>query len=246
MPGEKRKYSATIKVAEIKQGGQSKDGKREFISFIDAEGKRYSVWDDELKPYIKEGAEAKVDIIETPNDSGNGPPFYYNVNQIYIDGQPVKQKSRGNGKASPQQIASEEVRAAVSVVLANTVPLMNDEQLHRFSNLANKAMDWCEAHLEAPLAPAPASAPPSQQPAVSSPTPGSTAEAWGNMDRGDAVPEFKNAGDFFTKVHEVLGLTQSAALSRLEVTRPSEMKDFPTSWRKLVELKKNTEGGSIA
>jgi hypothetical protein len=243
---EKKTYRAKLTVKKVLEPVKAREGPAEVLPFLDHEGKRYGVWDSAFKPYITEGAQLDADVSESTRAGQDGQQFVNrNITQLYIEGQPVKLRVRGGGGASPQQIASEEARAAVSEILNCGKELMSPEQQTRLKQLVDKALDRCEAWLAASpaaaVSPAPASTLASKPrgKATAQPPPATAEEHWDQLgkERDETTqekPNFENRGQLFSKAYKELELSQSEALVILEVTRPTDIEDLGAAWLKLV------------
>jgi hypothetical protein len=242
---EKKTYRAKLTVKKVLEPVKAREGPAEVLPFLDHEGKRYGVWDSAFKSYITEGAQLDADVSESTRAGQDGQQFVNrNITQLYIEGQAVKQRVRGGG-ASPQQIASEEARAAVSEVLNSAKELMSPEQQTRLKQLVDKALDRCEAWLSAipaapvTLVPAPTSASKSREKTTAQSPLGTAEEHWDQLGHDREASTFENRGQLFAKAYKELELSQSEALVILEVTRPSDIKDLDAAWLKLVAAVKS-------
>lgn len=233
MPDDKKSYRAQIKIKSVLDPVKAKQGPAEVLPFLDQEGLRYGVWDSELKPYIVADTVIDADVSQTSNKGNDGQIFVNrNVTQIYIEGKPVKQRGRGGGY-SPQQIASEEARAAVAEILRAGKDYIDAD---RIKGLVNKALDWCEERMFPAAAPGAAPGAFTKNPAPAKKLPGTADEAWESLGRERDAHRFDNAGKFFTAVYKELGITQSDAITFLEVKTASEITNFDAAWDKLVKI----------
>jgi hypothetical protein len=185
----------TIKVASV---GQWRDvGKAKVLTFGGEDRVNYETWSETLAEHIKVGVTIEADVDFTQKTDAQGNTYLHNkVVQIYVDGQPVKSKSRGFTPDSPEKIASIESQKRADLIcqlwMAGKIPDNHP--------LVKEALEWL-GKLKIPKFP----------------EPGSTVKVIDKKSgiETSGIMEFANAGEFLTACQKNLGLNKTQVLAGL-------------------------------
>ena len=142
--GRERKV---IKVANV--ATPRKVGKGEVLPFKCEDGEVYEAWAKPIKELVKIGAELDADIVHTENEKDGQVYKHHKVDQVYVDGQPVKKAFSGGwgnkgGAADPVERASIEAQTAYNGI----IQLRVHDKLEETDKRLLKALEWAETKLD--------------------------------------------------------------------------------------------------
>lgn len=192
----------TIKIASV---GQWKDvGKAKVLAFSGEDRVNYETWSETLAEHIKVGATIEADVDFSENQGKDGKVYLHNkIVQIFIDGQPVKSRSRGFTPDSPEKINSIESQKRADLICQLWIAGI----IREGDPLVAKVKAWL-GKLEEAIEPVPAQ----RQAEKSSDSP-ATKPASHDIPTGG----FANAGEFLTACSKNLGLNRSQVLIKLGI-----------------------------
>jgi hypothetical protein len=223
----------TIKIISIANWREA--GKAKVLEFGGEDHVNYETWSPELAEYIKVGAIIEADIEFTENISGDKTYHHNKVIQIYIDGQPIKSRSRGFTPDSPEKINSIESQKRADLICQ----LWIAGKLSDNHPLIVKAQAWLNL---LGITPAPISAPVQQLPV----------KAMDKVEAKSAKLEqamgvFSNAGEFLTACSKPplkLNKTQVLlALKQVGIKAPDTLEgvNFADAYQLMLEAQREAQ-----
>jgi len=227
--GKERK---AIKVASV--AAPRKAGKGEVLPFKGGDGIFYDVWSNELKALVQVGAELDSDVIHSSTEKDGQVYVHHRIDQIYIDGKPVKQPYTGpRGNFSKGYDPLERPSIEAQTAYNGIIQLLVHKIIDMNHKNAQKATQWAEKKLEANLQPPPSNVISGKaNEAQQKPNPETIKNG-----------EFKNVGQLLTAVSK-LGISRATFMELLHCSEEDLPKvDLREAWEAMQDYAKNKKGG---
>jgi hypothetical protein len=224
-----RKTIKVISVANWRDAGKAK-----VLEFGGEDHVNYETWSPELAEHIKVGTTIEADVEFTENISGDKTYHHNKVIQIYVDGQPVKSRSRGFTPDSPEKISSIESQKRADLICQ----LWIADKITENDPLVVKARAWLSL---LGITPAPTAATKSKSLAADT----ATGEVRNIPPPGASM--FNNAGEFLTACSKPplkLNKTQVlAALKQVGIKAPDTLEgvNFADAYQLMFEAQREAQ-----
>ena len=219
----------TVKSVKVLKEGNRKDGAAyKMIGVVAEDGRQYATFHAgaiNLKP----GTVIMLDKVEVKTGKDNQEQWSFKEYEIVSAPEPEKTHTGNpvNGMTpadwEKKDRLERESREANTCFMGVT-ELLTAKIILPDGELATAALDWALRHFKTSAS--------TQKPATSeSRTTTTVEEEFEKLGRGSI--EFKNAGDFLTRVTKELGFSRSDIAERLSINDVKEVTDFTKAWAQL-------------